>query len=62
MKTTRQPNPGSKAAIALGCSCPVLDNNHGFGCGWGKGVFWRTEDCPLHGRRVKKTRKKLLQN
>ena len=23
------PNPGSDAALDLGCTCPVLDNGHG---------------------------------
>lgn len=23
------PNPGSDAALKLGCKCPVMDNNHG---------------------------------
>jgi len=26
-----KPNPGSAEAIALSCTCPVLDNNHGAG-------------------------------
>jgi hypothetical protein len=52
------PNPGSDAAIAAGCTCPVLDNGHGAGAGWPDDigptfecgpVFWITEDCPLHG-------------
>lgn len=51
------PNPGSDAAIALGCLCPVLENNYGKGC-WGTtgvfaymtGVFACTADCPLHCR------------
>ena len=41
----RIPNPGSDAAIALGCTCPVLDNNHGRGC---NGEFWRMDGCPVH--------------
>lgn len=39
------PNPGSDAAHAAGCSCPVLDNGHGRG----DGPFWIDMDCPLHG-------------
>ena len=42
---TDRPNPGSDEAIALGCTCPVLDNGHGRG----SGPFWITVDCPLHG-------------
>lgn len=43
------PNPGSDAAIALGCICPMLDNNHGNGVNFrGKICFWYHEDCPVH--------------
>jgi hypothetical protein len=43
------PNPGGKAAIAKGCTCPVLDNNHGSGfMVIGQRQFWMSEDCPLH--------------
>jgi hypothetical protein len=46
------PKPGSDAALAQGCMCPVLDNAHGKGRGgdgdrWG---FYINEGCPLHGR------------
>ena len=41
-----KPNPGSDAAIALGCTCPVLDNAHGR---HDDGLFWITSDCPVHG-------------
>lgn len=44
------PNPGSAAAIALGCTCPVLDNGHGKGRG--DGAFWITDRCPLHSPAV----------
>ena len=45
-----QPNPGSNAAIAAGCTCPVLDNEHGLGIPRdGRRLFWIAEDCPLHG-------------
>lgn len=42
------PNPGSKEAVVLGCTCAVLDNCRGdpkFGVKHG---FWITEGCPLH--------------
>ena len=39
------PNPGSAEAVKRGCQCPVLDNHHGKGV---NGMFWVTEDCPLH--------------
>lgn len=47
---TPPPNPGSDAAIALGCKCPVLDNGHGVGSNYGIGVFWIAEICPVHAQ------------
>jgi hypothetical protein len=47
MATT--PNPGSDAALEMGCLCPVLDNNYGEGSDWGPNKFWQVADCPLHG-------------
>lgn len=45
--------PGSDAAVHDGCSCPVLDNAHGRGCGYlsdaGEPMFIVSEDCKLHG-------------
>lgn len=48
------PNPGSDAALALGCICPVLDNGHGqddFAPHYdnGKPCFWITIGCNVHG-------------
>jgi hypothetical protein len=38
------PNPGSDAAQEHGCTCPVLDNNHGRTTS-----YWVVDgDCPLH--------------
>ena len=45
------PAPGSDAAVAAGCTCPLLDNAHGAGCGSGEDgttLYWRTAGCPLH--------------
>jgi hypothetical protein len=44
------PNPGSDAAVAIGCTCPVLDNGRGRGAYQVGGVwqFWITQGCPLH--------------
>jgi hypothetical protein len=54
----KQPNPGSDEALKAGCSCPVLDNGHGNGCGRkdkdGTPLFWITETCPLHGGKNEK--------
>ena len=40
------PPPGSDAALALGCRCPVLENAHGNGV---DGRYWMAAGCPLHG-------------
>jgi len=42
------PNPGSDAARALGCLCPVLDNNHGRWLPW-QGGWIISARCPMHG-------------
>lgn len=50
----KQPNPGSKEALKLGCICAVLDNNHGKFPPWPPsddcelGGWWVTEGCPVH--------------
>jgi hypothetical protein len=49
--SNEMPNPGSKAAIAQGCTCPVMDNNRGAGVPNGHGnppVFWYSSDCTVH--------------
>jgi hypothetical protein len=52
MHTHEVPNPGSKEAIAIGCSCPVLDNNKGSGVPAGEDVyFWVRTDCPIHRKK-----------
>ena len=43
--------PGSKAAAAVGCTCPVMDNNYGDGIGRDadhKIMYWIADDCPVH--------------
>lgn len=45
------PSPGSPAALARGCTCPVVDNSHGRGA-LGNGErfgWWISAGCPLHG-------------
>ena len=42
-------NPGSRPAIAAGCTCPVLDNGHGRGFRGIAGMFVYNEWCPIHG-------------
>lgn len=52
-----QTNPGSKEAIAKGCTCPVMDNHHGQGIPWRdkdgttKTSFWIDGECQLHGHK-----------
>jgi len=43
--------PGSPEAVALGCTCPILDN--GSGRGRGDGMFWQTAGCPIHTTKEK---------
>jgi len=48
--TEVMPNPGSGDALAQGCKCAVMDNNHGAGFPYdGEMCFYINEDCPLHG-------------
>lgn len=47
------PNPGSEEALVAGCTCPVIDNNHGLAPPWphgqGHGDGWyKLDGCPLH--------------
>lgn len=51
---SRYPHPpGHPQAVADGCTCPVLDNGHGRGCGYlsadGDPVFIVSAECPVHG-------------
>ena len=47
--------PGSDKALALGCLCPVVNNNQGKGIpvpeeyGYDYVHYWIDKDCPLHG-------------
>ena len=41
-------NPGSAEAMLEGCTCPTIDNHHGWGCRWGENVFIYSCDCPYH--------------
>lgn len=42
------PNPGSDAAVALGCTCPTMDNGYGHGYMGDPDIFVYREDCPVH--------------
>lgn len=48
------PNPGSDAAIAMGCTCPVLDNGHGSERLGRERGFVMNSECTLHGIRIDK--------
>jgi hypothetical protein len=43
-----RPNPGSDAALDQGCTCAMLDNNHGKRPPYPPDGWWITEGCPLH--------------
>lgn len=51
MSTIGKPNPGSHEALAAGCECPVLDNNHGEFAPWPPFGWWTAEGCPVHDPR-----------
>lgn len=55
MNTSDKPNPGSAKAIAIGCTCAVMDNNHGRG----SGPFWISDDCPVHGSKANTKKEKV---
>ena len=42
--------PGSPAAVANGCTCPVSDNANGAGIGGGH--YWIQRGCPVHDNGV----------
>lgn len=43
------PNPGSRKAINVGCTCPVIDNYYGEGVLLsGERQFWYAENCPIY--------------
>lgn len=54
-KEVVEPKPGSREAVDLGCTCPVIDNHHGTGMtmldkdGGRSTAFWISADCPVHG-------------
>jgi hypothetical protein len=49
IRKSKIPNPGSKAAIKKGCTCPIIDNGHGRGWGYEEEkVFIMNKGCPVH--------------
>lgn len=46
----RTPNPGSDKANEQGCTCAVLDNNHGRFAPFPDDGWYITVGCPLHDR------------
>ena len=53
------PNPGTDAALKLGCTCPVIDNCYGKGYRGQEGVFAYVVSCPVHDA-IAKALKKVL--
>ena len=49
---TGKPNPGSRDALKQGCTCAVIDNNHGKFSPFLNGEWWITEGCPVHAPKV----------
>ena len=45
----KTPDPGTKEAIEMGCTCPVMDNEYGRGYMGQEGVFVHSSACPVHG-------------
>jgi hypothetical protein len=43
-----RPRPGSDAAVAAGCICAVLDNNHGRWAPFPPDGWYITVGCPVH--------------
>lgn len=54
MARSDAPHPGSDAAIAIGCICPVLDNSHGQGYLGIADVYVISAECPVHANKIKK--------
>lgn len=50
--TEAVPDPGSRAAEARGCTCPIIDNCGGRGayCDGERYGWWMSANCPLHGQ------------
>lgn len=47
--STKALNPGSREARDEGCTCPVLDNDHGVSPGpFGDDRWWINDGCPVH--------------
>jgi hypothetical protein len=45
--------PGTHQAQAAGCTCPVMDNNHGDGWMGLKDVYVFNTECPVHSELIK---------
>jgi len=50
MTSDKAPPPGSNAAIARGCTCPVLDNGRGKGYMGVSGIYVFSASCPIHSK------------
>jgi hypothetical protein len=54
IEDNKSPNPGSKEAEAIGCTCPVMDNCNGLGYCGRPGIFIISGECPLHAMKPPK--------
>ena len=46
------PNPGSDEAVAMSCTCPILDNHKGAGVMVkGELAFWYAPNCSVHSKK-----------
>ncbi len=52
MKPSNNPHPGSKEAVDLGCTCPVMDNHYGRGYQGVEGIYVYNQDCNLHSQMI----------
>ena len=46
--TAVPPAPGSDIAVAMGCTCPRMDNGYGRGYMGQRHIFIYTIGCPVH--------------
>lgn len=54
-KINKELNPGTQEAIDAGCTCPVMDNEHGAGYMGMEDVFVYTVGCPVHKEKKDET-------
>ena len=48
MSSNKLPVPGTEEAIAAGCECPIMDNEHGRGYMGMPGMYVYSSHCKIH--------------